>query len=517
MNEIKLMFIGFLYKTKKFGTKVVASKLGPILIFITISLILALFVVDDYGLSWDEYQDITYGELSLNAYKGDEDFQWLGKDRKYYGPVYWMAVSLITKFVTSMNNDVFFVDVWKYCHFAVFQISVFSFYLLCLRFMKRNTAFITALLFSIQPLLLGHAFINAKDIPFMSFFLTSIVVGLIGVDTFNRSLKDRFVRPFHEAKLPEVLRETISRNWNALSKTRKVVLVISILIVVVLFFELFVLQRVFLPLAYTIVHQAYTGTGAKSITWLFNLVAQDAYKTPVELYFPKINNLYLVVKVLYIFAVLLITTRIWRRVFQKEREKISIALWTRRYGFMIVSGILLGLTISIRTGALYAGVLVSGYYLIKSKQRAFAPLIIYWGIALFIMIVTWPYLWDSPLERFLESVRAAASFSDHPVLFHGDVIASQDLPWYYLPSLIVVQFTEPVLILSLIGTVLGIRRLRKGNIDRAGFILLLLWAGLPTFVIIVMRIPIYDNFRQLLFTIPPIFVLAGFGLSLFLG
>jgi hypothetical protein len=38
----------------------------------------------------------------------------------------------------------------------------------------------------------------------------------------------------------------------------------------------------------------------------------------------------------------------------------------------------------------------------------------------------------------------------------------------------------------------------------------------PIALIILLRIPVYDNFRQLFFTIPPIVILSGIGLSLFL-
>ncbi len=118
--------MGALYKAFGFLKRFVNSKFGLILLFITVSLILGLFIVDDFGLSWDEYKDITYGELTLKAYEGVDDFQWLGKDRKYYGPFYWMSVSLTAKFIDSLDTDVFFIDVWKYCHFAVFQMAVFG-------------------------------------------------------------------------------------------------------------------------------------------------------------------------------------------------------------------------------------------------------------------------------------------------------------------------------------------------------------------------------------------------------
>ena len=494
--------------------RVVNSKYGLILVFISLSLLVGLFIVDDYGLSWDEYYDITYGDLTLKAYKGGDDFQRLYANRKYYGPFYWMSVNLISRLVTRIEGSIFVVDVWKYCHFIMFQISVFSFFLLSSRFMSRTLAFLTTLLFSTQPLLFGHAFINPKDIPFMSFFMTSIAVGMIGVDTIKRRMESSPVHSSPKRTQPRVIWESLRGDWTASSTAKKALLLTFTLLLVILSIEFFVLNKVFLPWLQAIVSRAYDGTAEKAIKWLFNLVAQDAYKTPVEMYITKINLAYDWARYLVIIVLLSLSIIIWRSIFLKEREKVPFTIWLRGHYAIILAGILLGLTTSIRVGALFAGVLVSGYFLVKSRRRAISPIILYWVIAVLITFATWPFLWDAPIDRFLESVSTASSFSGYSVLFQGAIFRSQDVPIYYLPFLIIVQFTEPLLILSLIGMVVGIIRFWKMKIDRPGFILLMMWAGLPTILIAGLRIPVYDNFRQLLFTIPPIIVLSGMGLSI---
>jgi hypothetical protein len=68
--------------------------------------------------------------------------------------------------------------------------------------------------------------------------------------------------------------------------------------------------------------------------------------------------------------------------------------------------------------------------------------------------------------------------------------------------------TEPVWALSLAGWLVSI--LRRGE---ARFIRLielsLLWFILPLTAFIVMKTALYDNFRQILFLLPPIFLMAG--------
>jgi hypothetical protein len=114
------------------------------------------------------------------------------------------------------------------------------------------------------------------------------------------------------------------------------------------------------------------------------------------------------------------------------------------------------------------------------------------------------------------------------VLFNGGKYLANDLPYSYLPVLFAVQLTEPVWILAIIGLINVVARAgfpkqppreigesphgaRAGNDDL--LILFLLWFLLPILLFIFLRISLYDNFRQVLFVLPPIFLLAGAALE----
>jgi hypothetical protein len=497
-----------------FINKIIHSKYGLILIILTTFMILGLFIADDYGLSWDEYKDLNYGQAALKAYKGFDDFQWLGKDRKYYGPFYWMSVNLVSTLADSIGIKVFYIDVWKYCHFFVFQISLFSFFLLCSRFLKKIPAFITVLLFATQPLLFGHAFINPKDIPFMSFFMTSIVVGLLAVDIFQKGASVSEISLLLTKQTMRDAWKSRLKAWQKSSIINRTILIILITLFVSLSIEFLGLNVLFLPWMKKILLQAYNGTAAKPIMWLFNLIAQDAYKTPAEMYLDKIAKIYSWGRFLILFLLLMAGVIIWRMIFRKGGQKISVNRWLRGHYAILLAGILLGLTTSIRVAAPFAGILVSIYFLVKSRHRAIMPLMLYWIVAALIMYATWPYLWDAPVDRFLESVKVSSSFISHQTLFSGTILQSTNLPWYYALFLMIIQFTEPLLILALIGIVTSIIGFYKSRIDRLDFIILILWAGIPTILITVFRIPVYDNFRQLFFTIPPLIVFSGIGVSM---
>ncbi|MEJ2563548.1 MAG: hypothetical protein P8Z42_12805, partial [Anaerolineales bacterium] len=49
------------------------SELIVVFLF-AVSIVSGILMVDDYGLSWDEYRDVSYGKLVLKAYDGSEDF-----------------------------------------------------------------------------------------------------------------------------------------------------------------------------------------------------------------------------------------------------------------------------------------------------------------------------------------------------------------------------------------------------------------------------------------------------------
>ncbi len=54
---------------------------------------------------------------------------------------------------------------------------------------------------------------------------------------------------------------------------------------------------VFLPVGKVILSQAYSGKAFALFQWIFNLLATDAYKTPLELYISKLEIVYAWTKV----------------------------------------------------------------------------------------------------------------------------------------------------------------------------------------------------------------------------
>jgi hypothetical protein len=475
-------------------------------------MVIGFLILDDFGLSWDEYEDITYGDAVLRAYQGFDDYLWIGPKVRYFGPAYWLFANLTSKLLDLLRIHIDVVHLWKYICFLVFLMAMFFFYILCTRFIKRSTALIATALFGSQPLLFGHAFINQKDIPFMSFFLASIVLGLIAVDHLN----EHFFRDnsSDESKKPwsEVRRNWV-KAWMSLHKTKRIFLVSFLVVLVLLFLELLIFKAVVLPWMQAIVRNAYDGNAVEPINWLFKRIAQDADKMPVSMYIEKMNIFYNIGRILLFIGLSFTSYVIWRNIFNKEHSKFSLKKWGNEHYILLLAGAFLGITISIRVAGPLAGCIVSIYLLTRLGRRSFLPLLIYWFLAFVVAYSTWPFLWDSPLDRFLESVEVAGDFTGHDTLFQGEIVPSSEMPWYSILYLMLIEFTEPFVILLPIGFVASINHIRKREKDWPLLSLILIWSGLPILAVILLQRPFYDNFRHFLFLIPPIGLVTGIGIA----
>jgi len=99
------------------------------------------------------------------------------------------------------------------------------------------------------------------------------------------------------------------------------------------------------------------------------------------------------------------------------------------------------------------------------------------------------------------------------VLFAGVDYPVGELPRSYLPTLLSLQFTEPALALFLAGFLLAVRDFLRQAADRLKLALVALWFFAPLGAALVLMPTMYDNFRQFLFMIPPLFIFAGLAMQ----
>ena len=109
---------------------------------------------------------------SLEFYEPKYDSSYDG-----HGPAFVTLVALVIKITQVVLPKVFVLDLWHFSYFITFQLTGLCLYWLTKRWFNKWTTWGILILFTTQPLLWGHAFINPKDIPFMFFFTLSIVSG----------------------------------------------------------------------------------------------------------------------------------------------------------------------------------------------------------------------------------------------------------------------------------------------------------------------------------------------------
>jgi len=373
----------------------------------------------------------------------------------------------------------------------------------------------TTLLFSTQPLLWGHAFINPKDIPFLAFFLASVTVGIYMVDALPAPINPD---ASHQPDKWSIRR--LQDEWGRVSSTKKKIT--SVLIIIYLLPIYFMITGVTNQVVKVVITYLYNADKTSRLGSWFSQHAIHASNLPVGNYVHKAQALLLHWEILCVFAGFVIGFLVFLWIFPRYFWKLvnegvipSPKPILRHFinPGVLAAGCVLGFTTSIRVAGPYAGILVLVYAFYRSWRKAVLLLIPYTAIALLTSYLTWPYLWGDPVNHFIASMTLMSRFPwPGKDLFQGVLSYPANLPGYFLPYLMAIQLTEVVPVLFLCGWVLSAWLLIKQR-QVAPFFLSLLWFILPLLGILVNKSVLYDNFRQELFLLPPVFISAGIALE----
>lgn len=503
---------------RRWISDIISYKYFPVLILIIVSLIIGLLTVTDYGESHDERLRFRYAERSLSAYFGETKTL---IDEK--GPLYVMLAKIGSEALLSIRNDWLRIEAWHFMHFLSFQLGVFFFYVIMRRFTDKWVAFGTTLLFATQPLLWGHAFINPKDIPFMSFFLGSVALGLIMYDSFIGTEQKPADHREQVSGGNELSATTLSSDRKAQNrKTRIISLMLGGFVAGMLFGLLLANSYVRSSMA-ILIQRAYYAGPTSTLGTLFAFLAENRQDIPVESYilkglrlYQRLLGVYALGSLVFLFILTLILFQTTSKQFWHSQVKpfITVSLTHLRNKWIVVAGIMLGLTSSIRILGPAAGMLVAGYFLLKMGRKTLPVLMAYFVTAALVTYITWPALWSNPIQSYLGSISKASDFPwEGKVMFAGIDYTVDNLPRSYLPTLLSLQLTESALFMFLVGLTVATLRSFKKTIDREMVAAFVLWLFIPIIVVVMLQPTIYDNFRQLLFILPPIFIFAGIGLQ----
>ncbi len=425
-------------------------------------LLAGLLTFNQYGESWDDRSLQKYAAKSINAYvtfPQDGKVNLTPEDLGYYGPAYVMAVDLLSRALSFLPFPL--PDLRHLIYFLTYFAGVLAFRSLAKRWLSDLPALGATVLYATQPLLWGHAFINPKDTPFLSLFLISLALGFNFFDKL----------PVKSSPRPSRIQLLLTALW-----------VGSV-------FSLFIFTESFHNLITSLVQSAHNGN-----TNIISLIASDILTARPEIYIQKYFVLFLRARAIFFLLFTCLLVYLYRK---------------HLHPFIIFSAFILGFTTSTRILGPFAGVLVTYYALRTKGKRAIPHLIAYALLSLIFTYLTWPYLWMNPVGHFIESFKEMSLYPwGGVVLFNATNYQLTNLPTSYLPVLLAIQLTEPVWALSAAGWLVSAfsatRSEKRGLIELSA-----LWFILPLTAFIVMKTALYDNFRQILFILPPIFLMAG--------
>jgi hypothetical protein len=479
-----------------------ASRYGWILLGCSILLLLGIIFLQDYGTSIDEWHNSYYGQLFLHIYEGGSLLQ--SPDIDYFnGPFYFMLFTVTARLFRFLHPAWLATDGLHLTNFITFLIGILFFYRLCLRLLPRTPALLTSALFASQPLLFGHAFINQKDTPFMVYFLASVELGLTAFDhLFQHHPSD---------PPPPSTKAEPGSPWRTRPARFRTLWLAAAALLTLVTFDLWIstLSR---SAADALVTAAYHRQALPLINRLFARFATDAYKTPLPLYFDKVHAAFFWLRLALTPLLAAAALALWKIGFPSHFARYPLR-WLRRWGPLLLAGCVLGLTTSIRILGPFAGALVALVALALYRRRTLPTLAAYAAIAMLTTFLTWPVLWGNPVASFINLLAETSTFTEHAVFFLGRGLDATSLPVIYLPLLLAIQLTLPALALAFVGLPASWAMARRNPRHLWLILLLWLWFLLPALAVMTGLIPVYNNFRHVLFILPPLLLIAGIGLA----
>jgi hypothetical protein len=475
----------------------------PLVLVLCVGLPLA----DDYGMSVDEHANAEAGAAALQVYRGEPDAYFSqGEVLAHHGPAYFMLFSISSRLLAAIVPGWVAADGRHVTNFLTFLASAGALFVLVRRWLRPGAAWVTTALFFTQPLLFGYGFVNQKDTPFMAAFLLIVAGGMAIADR----LTARTAQPAEPAGAGAQLRH----DWSRLKPSRRGLLLGLLILVAVLLLDLWIVGWAAHGLRSATI-AAYEGGSGPLLARVFAQVAEHPQDVPVAAYLAKLEatfSLALLPISLGLVAILLFALR--------AAFPLSSRQLAERHGswlLPVLLGALVGFAVSIRPIGGFAGALVSLFWILRLRRRSWLPLLALWLSAALVAYRTWPFLWADPIGNLLRSLQLTATFPAHDMLYRGAMVSSDALPWHFFPTLAAIQLTEPVSVLVLVGLGVLVARLARRRLPWDEALLLGLWIGVPLAGLLFLGFGIYGNIRQLLFVLPPLFVIAGFALDAVFG
>ncbi len=186
---------------------------------------------------------------------------------------------------------------------------------------------------------------------------------------------------------------------------------------------------------------------------------------------------------------------------------IAFAVSVRSGGLILICYLLLFLLISTVSNLIRAG-----HFDFKIESIRLIMIILISAAAFILGILLWPFAQQAPVKNVLESYRVMTHFpSTFRQIFEGQMIWSDQMPWYYLPKSMAI--TIP-LIVSAGFLVFLLLAKKTGKSGKALIYSLIIFTILfPVCFVLFEKSNLYSSWRQFLFVYPAIILIAATGFS----
>ena len=169
--------------------------------FVIIYLVIGIILSITTGISYDESHEQNTWEINLKAIKSffidNNGYEELLKYKdRYFGiafhllsqPIQFLSYKFVAD-INSMTDNTAYLVSRHISFFSIFTVSGIFFYKLCFK-ISNNYYFsiLSSVIYLLYPYLIGHAFMNTKDIPLLSFWL---ICTYFSLSVFERYLNKK--------------------------------------------------------------------------------------------------------------------------------------------------------------------------------------------------------------------------------------------------------------------------------------------------------------------------------------
>jgi hypothetical protein len=208
---------------------------------------------------------------------------------------------------------------------------------------------------------------------------------------------------------------------------------------------------------------------------------------------------------------------------------LVLKIWdgNNRIKYAILAGVVGGYATDIRilglvqlpiVALVFFLVFLNGHETIKNSIKQFSFFVASFSLTVYAFF---PYLWENPIGNLIKVFKSMSKYNwDGYVLYAGDRIQAQELPWHYIP--VWISITTPILYLALFAvgifgvTYALILRVRDGklNIFDISQLFAVLMFFVPLIIVIGLNSTLYDAWRHMYFIYPFLVAIAIYGYSM---